>query len=232
MPVSVRRHNLVRLRDELNLTQAALARWVGRSPLTIKSIETLRLPLSPRLAALIASVTGADKDWLLRNDLSESMPALRHGSSKREPGDEAYQTLCALLFHLFDRLFALVARLKEGPNSFRNGLELYLSASVNGLKKAGQIPDCKPGLVVPVEVFEFFKAHPELLDPDLAGWINIDFLLKDAHRVAAQVKDYDRRLAREAKVAEEFLKPRHPKAPGRSPALPSRDGRRKTEKSS
>lgn len=236
MPVSVRRHNLVRLRDELNLTQGMLASWVGRSGATIKSIETGRLALSPKLATFIASVTGADADWLLRNDLSEPMPPLKHESAKFEPSEDAYIQLCVLLIHLFDRLFALAARLKKEQGNIRSYLEWYVQSSLEGLKAAGQIPDCEHGTNVGVEVFEFFKAHPELLDPDLAGWIDLDFLLKDAYRVAARIKVYDRRhdrrFAGEAKVAKELLKLQRLKSQSRTPESPSPDGRHKKPKSS
>lgn len=80
MPASVRRHNLARLRAHLKVTQATLGRWTGRSPATIKAIEIGKLALSPVLAGLVADLTGADKDWLLRNDLAEPMPPLTHVS--------------------------------------------------------------------------------------------------------------------------------------------------------
>ena len=57
MPASVRRHNLQRLREELNLTQPTLGSWLGRSAATIKAVEIGKLALSENLAALIASVT-------------------------------------------------------------------------------------------------------------------------------------------------------------------------------
>jgi DNA-binding XRE family transcriptional regulator len=106
MPASVQRHNLARLRNELNLTQATLGDWVGRSAATIKAVEIGKLALSPRLAALIAAVTGADKDWLLRNNLSDPMPPLMRSSSKLDPEQEAYARSCDLLLNLFERLFA------------------------------------------------------------------------------------------------------------------------------
>ena len=85
MPASVRRHNLQRLREELNLTQATLAGWIGRSAATIKAVEICKLALSGNLAALIALVTGVNKEWLLRNDLSEPMPRLERVSAKLAP---------------------------------------------------------------------------------------------------------------------------------------------------
>ena len=87
MPASVRRHNLARLREELGISQTDLAQWVGRSWSAIKAIETGKLALSPELAALIASTTGTDKNWLLANDLSAPMPPLERVSARLAPKD-------------------------------------------------------------------------------------------------------------------------------------------------
>jgi DNA-binding XRE family transcriptional regulator len=230
MPASVRRHNLVRLRDELNLTQAGLAEWIGRASTTIKSIEIGRLALSPKLAELIAAVTGADAGWLLRNDSNEPMPELKRISAKLEPAQEAYNYLCLLLWHLFDRLLAALGRLKK--TQARTVLELYIKHGLDSLKGIDQVPDAEPATVVGIDVFEFFKAHPEFLDPDLASLINLDFLIKDAHRVAQSIKVYDRRIDAAARLAAQLPKPRPRKSPSRSRGLPSPGDRRKKPKSS
>jgi DNA-binding XRE family transcriptional regulator len=71
MPPSVRRHNLARIRDQLSLTQADLAKLVGCSLPTIKAVETGKLALSDGLASRISQALDfLDKDWLLKNDLN------------------------------------------------------------------------------------------------------------------------------------------------------------------
>ena len=252
MPVSVRRHNLVRLREELNLTQSALADWIGRSFSTIKAIETTSLRLSKKLATLIASITGADPDWLLRNNLDEPMPPLKRTSAKLEPGAEAYGQTSMLLFHLYDRLLALTFRLKPGPGSARNWLQWLIEKGAQDLKKGEQEADAEPIYVSRPETFEFFKAHPELLDPDLVGWINLDYLLKDAYRKASQIKVHDRRAQSkepalsplEAAQAQAFTEREAPyianqkaspsvrKGPRQNPASPAPGGQHKSRRSS
>lgn len=199
MPASVQRHNLARLRDELNLTQATLGDWVGRSAATIKAVEIGKLALSPRLAALIAAVTGADKDWLLRNDLSDPMPPLMRSSSKLDPEQEAYARLCDLLLNLFERLFASLMRLKKSQR--RTAIETNLEIRFKQLKDNDSQPAEEP---VGVEALEFFKAHPEFLDPDLANLINLDFLIKDALRIQDTIKTDDRKVVAEGRQAEKW----------------------------
>jgi transcriptional regulator with XRE-family HTH domain len=74
MPVSAGRHNLARLRKELNLTQAELATLVGCSPVTIKAVEIGKLALSEGLATRIALSAGTTVQWLLENDLNSPVP--------------------------------------------------------------------------------------------------------------------------------------------------------------
>jgi transcriptional regulator with XRE-family HTH domain len=232
MPASVRRHNLVRLREELNLTQADLGQRVNRAAATIKSVETNRLALSPRLATLIAEVTGVDVGWLLRNDLGEPMPPLRRTSAKLDPlaPEQAYSKTLILLLHLFHRLFAALVRLKK--TQARTAVENLLQLTLDNVKKIDQDPACEHGDDIQANIFEFFKAHPEFLDPDLAGWINLDYLIQDAYRVSKEIKVYYRRLAAEARLAEEPPKPRHHSAPGRNPGSPSPAGQHRKRKSS
>ena len=199
MPASVRRHNLQRLREQLNLTQATLGGWVGRSAATIKAVEIGKLALSENLATLIASVTGGDRQWLLRNDLSEPMPPLEPVSVKLAPEDEAYNTSIVLLRHLFDRLFAAAQRLK--CTQFRRDLERYIQILLDLLKVTEQRPDADLSYFISADSFEFFKAHPEFLDPDLKNTINLDFLIKDAYRREKNLETLDRKARREAKDA-------------------------------
>src|SRR5260221_9475145 len=74
MPASKRSHVLAILRKNLALRQTELAEMVGCSVATIQSIEVGRLKLSKSLAERISMATGADANWLLRNDVSEPMP--------------------------------------------------------------------------------------------------------------------------------------------------------------
>jgi DNA-binding XRE family transcriptional regulator len=246
MPGSVRRHNLQRLRAELNVSQTTLANWVGRSPVTIKAVEIGKLALSDNLAALIASVTGTDKEWLLRNDLAEPMPPLTRLSAKLSPDDQAYGATMALLHHLFDRLFAAVARLKDSDS--RKLLGVFIAMHADALEKNGQIADAEYSMSTGVNTFEFFKAHPEKLDPDLAGVISLDYLIKDAHLLRQKTEDYDRKVMREGAEAQQWIKehffelspeeqeklkhlrPKRPKSPSQTPGSPLPGGRRKKTK--
>jgi transcriptional regulator with XRE-family HTH domain len=184
MPLSVRRHNLVRVRESLSLTQSEFARLVGRSFSTIKSIEAGSLKLSNQLATLIAEATGADRAWLLRNDPGEPMPPLKIPEALVQPENMAYELYCGLLEHLFDRLFAALSRLPAGKR--REWLQRIIKIklddeiSIGGYKPGGGRPlaPVKPGTL------DFFRKHPEFLDPELARWINLQFLVKDAYRIA------------------------------------------------
>src|SRR5262249_49483753 len=101
VPESVRRHNLQRLREALSISQTDLAEMVGRSWSTIRSVETGKLALSPRLAAVICAVTGCDQGWLLRNDLSEPMPPLNPRSARMREEEQIYGLTLYLLHLLF-----------------------------------------------------------------------------------------------------------------------------------
>jgi DNA-binding XRE family transcriptional regulator len=248
MPGSVRRHNLQRLRAELNVTQETLAGWIGRSTAAIKAVEIGKLALSDNLATLIASVTGADKEWLLRNDLSESMPPLVRLSANYSPQDRAYDVSIGVLQHLFERLFAAAVRLK--PSQARKTLALFIKWWLEILERDEHQPDCEYGALLNVESFEFLKAHPGLFDPDLVSLFNIDFLLKDAYLAERRRKDYDRKVMKEGKEATQWLKehfdelspeeqenlkhlrPGRPKSPRQSPASPAPSDRHSSRRSS
>jgi DNA-binding XRE family transcriptional regulator len=202
MPASVRRHNLSRLREELGISQTALAQWIGRSWSTIKAIETGKLALSDNLAALIASVTGSDKRWLLNNDLSAPMPPLEHPSAKLDPRDRAYGYTLALLHHLIDRIFASIRRLKPGQG--RDRLQLYIGKQFEILFRTEQEPDAEPFHLPRISMIEFFKAHPEDLDPDLAGAINLEYLLKEAYRREKMIDAYGLKLKRDSPESPEL----------------------------
>jgi DNA-binding XRE family transcriptional regulator len=180
MPTSVKRHNLARLRQELSLTQTDLAGMIGRTQATIKAIETGKLALSENLAALIANTLGTDKQWLLNNDLSVPMPPREYVSAKLSPEEHAYDCTYVLLLELFSRLFAVARRLREGD--YRKLLPIYIQNQLRVFEEAGYEPDAEQTQRAGVNTFEFFKSHPELLDPDLGRLINLDFLIKDAYQ--------------------------------------------------
>lgn len=164
------------------MTQSEFAERIGRSFATIRALETGSLKLSKKLARLIADVTGADADWLLRNDLAEPMPKLESQSSIDLTNIFGQAHRAEYIGHLFDRLF--VAR----PLKIGN-----------------------------VGTFEFLKKHPLYLEPDLAAWTNIEFLVKDAYRLAGESNPEQ---------------PRRRSTPRQTQASPSPDGQRKSRRSS
>jgi DNA-binding XRE family transcriptional regulator len=202
MPASLRRHNLARLREELGISQTDLAQWVGRSWSAIKAIETGKLALSPELAALIASTTGTDKNWLLANDLSAPMPPLERVSARLAPQNQAYGYTLALLHHLIDRIFASIRRLRPTPS--RDRLQIYIAKQFEILFKTEQEPDAAPFHLPRISMLEFFKAHPEFMDPDLSGAINIEYILREAYRREKMIDAYGRKLQRENPESREF----------------------------
>lgn len=179
MPASVRRHNLARLREQMSLTQSDLAALMMRSPATIKAVEIGKLALSENLATLISEVTGADKKWLLENNLNAPVPPLRRLSASWNPEDHAYNRMCSLLVDLFSRLFAACRRLREGEG--RKNLSTFIKDELRIFEETGYEPDAIQRYRGTVDAFEFFEMHPKLLDPDLGRLINIGFLKKDAY---------------------------------------------------
>jgi transcriptional regulator with XRE-family HTH domain len=179
MPASVQRHTLARLRQEMRLTQSDLAAMIMRSPATIKAVEIGKLALSENLAALISEVTGADKNWLLENDLTAPVPALKRLSAGWNPEERVYDCMCHLLADLFSRLFAACRRLREGEG--RRGLQGLIKDELKFLEETGYEPDAIQRSRSSVGAVEFFEMHPQLLDADLRQLINLDFLVKDAY---------------------------------------------------
>ncbi len=180
MPTSVNRHNLARLRQELSLTQTDLAGMIGRTQATIKAIETGKLALSENLAALIANTLGTDKQWLLNNDLSTPIPPREYLSAKFSPEESAHDFTIGLLLELFTRLFAAARRLKK--SQAQSTIALQVEWELDELKQHDGDPEAEQLKCVSPNTFEFFKSHPQLLDPDLGRLINLDFLIKDAYQ--------------------------------------------------
>src|SRR5258708_37769600 len=101
---------------------------------------------------------------------------------------------------LLGRLCAVCRRLREGDG--RKILPIFIKDQLRILEKTGYEPGAVPTHRGRVEVFEFFKTHPELLDPDLGRLINLDFLIKDTYRARRIEKREDFKLAKEARESE------------------------------
>lgn len=177
MPASLQKHNLVRLRSELGLTQVDLAALVNRSPNAIKYVETGKLALSERLASLIAEITGADREWLLRNDLSEPMPPLVKVSNTYGPEDEEYRRTCDLLKILFHRFFSVLQRLKDGQE--KENTIVYVLDLIQDIAQGEGLGGPFASRALPMATLDFFVNHPEKLDPDLRGLLDLDLLIHE-----------------------------------------------------
>jgi transcriptional regulator with XRE-family HTH domain len=213
MPISVGRHNLARIRAQLKLTQADLGKLVRCSPASIKAVEIGKLALSDSLASRLSHALGIDKEWLLKNDLSAPLPARYSPPIQEKASDDTAPATAGLLFELFSHLFAVVAKMEK--NQLRAALELYLGVQLDGLKKLA-----KPVPVTELsrQAIEFLLQHPDLMDPDLKQWVDLNGLLKFNLQLSSQL--------------EEAASPKHRKSPSRTPASPSPAGRRKKPKSS
>jgi transcriptional regulator with XRE-family HTH domain len=238
MPASLRRHNLARLRDALNLTQSALGRAIGKSAGSIKAVEIGKLALSPKMALLISRLTGCDPAWLMRNDLSEPMPELRRLVTLN-PEDEAHRNTMFLLAELFSRLFACAHQLAPSPK--RDTLAAFIEKEAKAFRENAQ--ELEP-VRVGVSALEFFKDNPEYLALELGRLFNLDYLLGEAVRAARAENELfslndsandgkpeaSARLKPQAVV--ETRLPQGRKSPRRNPGSPSRVGRGKKPKSS
>jgi transcriptional regulator with XRE-family HTH domain len=222
MPVSVGRHNLARIRKQLRLTQSDVAKLVGCSPVTIKSVEIGKLALSDSLAERISHSLGFhDADWLLKNDLNAPVPghfSLPDGQDHKKAPDAQF----AVLMELLSRLFAVVD--KMGKGQYRNIAEFYIATAADALKKAKEpIPDAQPSHLAGSDSIEFFVQNPNQFDPDLREWVDLKGLLKSNLKLSSQSADDE---------TEEAPSPKRRKSPNQTPAKPSRGGRRKTRASS
>ena len=209
MTASVHRHNLARLREHLNITQETLATFIGRSTISIRQIETGRLTLSKRLAAQIELDLGCDKDWLLRNDLSEPMPPLKPSPRKSDPERTETDVEAAqysLIEEVLDWLFALVAR-RDKDNQYRHIIELKLTLALEWL---GRTPKAIPGCLPDSRYYynrKVLSERPELCEPELLQLINLDGV------IALAKKQPREKLTIRALGTSKAS--RHPKVPGR-----------------
>jgi DNA-binding XRE family transcriptional regulator len=179
MTVSVGRHNLARMRWNLSLTQADVARLVGCSLATVKAVETGKLVLSEDLASRISQELGFfDKDWLLKNDLDSPIPPILRTRSLEE------SVQAVVVSELFSRLFAVVSRMDK--ERARLMIELHLSEQLDTLRKGKEAnPDAVPDTIADPNAIRFFIQNPKLLDPDLLEWVNLEGLLKSNQCLSA-----------------------------------------------
>jgi transcriptional regulator with XRE-family HTH domain len=186
----------------MSLTQSDLAAMIMRSPATVKAVEIGKLALSENLAALISEVTGADKKWLLENNLKAPIPPLKRLSASWNPADRAYDRMCILLVDLFSRLFAACRRLREGEG--RRNLPNFIKDELRVFEETGYEPDAIQRYRGTVGAFEFFEMHPQLLDPDLGRLINLDFLIKDAYEAQRLGEKAFSKAAKKVRAIENF----------------------------
>jgi transcriptional regulator with XRE-family HTH domain len=174
MPVSVGRHNLARIRKLMKLTQADVARLAGCSAATIKAVEIGKLALSESLAIRLSHSLGIyDKDWLLKNDLTAPLPP----GVLRTDRENTASPLFVIMQELFSRLCAVIAKMERGQT--RSLLEYFATSELDAVKNQKEpIPDCEPARLCGSNAIEFFIQNPDLFDPDLREWINLEGLLK------------------------------------------------------
>jgi transcriptional regulator with XRE-family HTH domain len=204
MPVSVGRHNLARIRAQLKLTQADLGKLVRCSPASIKAVEIGKLALSDSLASRISHALGIDKEWLLKNDLTALLPARYSPPTQETASGDAAAALAGVLFELFSRLFAVVAKMEK--NQYRAVLELNIAIEMDALKKLTKpIPDCLPSQHVWSNTIEFFLRQPDLFDPDLRQWVDLKGLLKSNLELSTPWSDTPDEIDERVKEIEESL---------------------------
>jgi transcriptional regulator with XRE-family HTH domain len=177
MPASKYAHVLAVLRKHLSLNQSELAKMVRCSVATIQSIELNRLQLSDSLAAQISIRTGVDIDWLLNNDLGVPMPPLGLPAMGRDitqlDGSLNRAYTMRLLSDLFSRLFAAARSL---GGSARKGLELSIADELTHLRADPLTVNAGPRFTTQPEIFDFFKANPDVLPAQLRGWLDLEHL--------------------------------------------------------
>jgi transcriptional regulator with XRE-family HTH domain len=234
MPTSLLKHNLARLRAELRLTQADLAALVNRSPSAIKYVEIGNLDLSPKLAALVSEVTGAPAEWLLKNDLSEPVPPQLRVSNTYDPDGDEYRLTCGLLKILFNHFLSALDRLKDGDG--KDKVIQYVEHSIDRMRK-GKAPDnAFASHTATTVMLDFFHRHPEKLDLDLRGLIDLDLLLHLRRKELSSWKSVPKletsgEVSADASSSQTQKQPPQ-KSPSQNPVSPLPAGRRKNRASS
>jgi hypothetical protein len=194
---------------------------------TVKAIETTALNLSPRLATLISVVTGADKDWLLRNDLAEPMPPLSPRSGRLRKGEKTYDSTLLLLTAVFERLCSSLRRLKPSTSKAQT-VELF-----EKLLQTVEKPEYKSELALEVitpytvEAAEYLATHPQEFDPELANLLKAEYLLRSIHQQLRRDE-----AAKHLLAAKKTPTPVRRRSPSQSRVSPEHAGQHKKLKSS
>jgi transcriptional regulator with XRE-family HTH domain len=243
MPVSVGRHNLARIRMQLQLTQADVAQLAGCSSGTIKSVEIGKLGLSDSLASRISEALRIDKEWLLKNDLDAPLPSpipwslpvanLAAGKDYAPSDNATYgEAMPEVVKELFSRLFAVVAKSERSLE--RTLMEAFLANELDALKKAKEpTSDYRPRSIANSDAIRYFIQYPDHFDPDLREWVDLKGLLKSNPRLFLQ--SHGRHVFHSIPTLEpkgEAPSRKRRKLPNQNPESPSPAGRHKTRASS
>lgn len=152
---------------------------VGCSVATIQSIEVGRLKLSESLARRIAMATGADENWLLKNDVSDPMPPRPfYMANVESTGLQTYVYTISLLLDVMSRLFAEVRKLDK--TGARNELERLLAIELETLKKTDTNSNARPLHSTSKDNLQYFDRYPSELSEELQKLLNLDYLIEIA----------------------------------------------------
>ncbi len=202
MPASKFVNVLAILRKRLSLKQGELAELAGCSISSIQAIEVNKLRLSESLAARISVSTGADLNWLLRNDVNEPMPPIKRlrADPPTDPGN-ADNVTTVVLWMIFDRLFAIARRAPK--TEARRMLELNVGWQLDALKNSEGDPDADRFFDSP-SWGSFYKSCS--FDPELAKIINFKYLVEDDRKRQKLAKKEDREFDRKWKQTVKTIK--------------------------
>jgi DNA-binding XRE family transcriptional regulator len=180
MPASKFVNVLAILRKSLSLKQGELAELAGCSISTIQAIEANKLPLSRSLAARISASTGVDYDWILANDVTVPMPAIKRlevNHPAGTPGATDWVTP-EMLSMVFGRLFMIANRLPITPE--RRALEMNIGFNLERLKNGEGVFD--PDIYYSIDSLQFLDVDSNTLHRDLAQIINFKYLVEEYRR--------------------------------------------------
>jgi transcriptional regulator with XRE-family HTH domain/DNA-binding transcriptional MerR regulator len=180
MPASKFVNVLAILRKSLSLKQGELAELAGCSISTIQAIEANKLPLSRSLAARISASTGVDFDWILANDVTVPMPAIKRLEVNHPAGNPGATDWVTpeMLSMVFGRLFVIANRLPITPE--RRALEMNIGFNLDRLKNGEGVFD--PDIYYSIDSLQFLDVDSNTLHRDLAQIINFKYLIEEHHR--------------------------------------------------
>src|SRR5262249_17492104 len=162
------------------------------------------LRLSPRLATVISGVTGVDKHWLLRNNLTEPMPPLSPPAGRLRKGDKAYDSTLLLLTMVFEHLCHSLRKLKPSTSKSQT-VELF-----ERLLKTVEKPEYKREAALEeltpytLGAAEYFASHPQEFDLELVNILNAEYL---ARSLLEKVRRDE--VAKQLLAATKTTKPAH-----------------------